>query len=95
MCGADSLKSAAKIVQNPLGLDSLDAYDLLLRVLPDVHTFTTQAPVLDAEKVQLGVVTHGYASHGALVEFRGQTAHTGPTPMDKRHNALLAAARLL
>lgn len=54
-----------------------------------------QGPVLDAEKVQVGVVTHGYASHGALVEFRGQTAHTGPTPMDKRHNALLAAARLL
>ena len=29
------------------------------------------------------------------VRFDGQTAHTGPTPMDLRHNALIAGARFL
>lgn len=54
-----------------------------------------QGPILDAERVQVGIVTHGYSSHGFLVEFHGETAHTGPWPMEKRRNALLAAARLL
>jgi N-carbamoyl-L-amino-acid hydrolase len=54
-----------------------------------------QGPILDAERVQVGVVTHGFHSHGLIVEFRGETAHTGPWPMEKRRNALVAAARLL
>ena len=54
-----------------------------------------QGPILDAEKVQVGIVTHAYRSHGFLVEFRGETAHTGPWPMERRRNALIAAARLL
>ncbi|RDI56364.1 Zn-dependent hydrolase [Microvirga subterranea] len=54
-----------------------------------------QGPILDAEKVQVGIVTHAYRSHGFLVEFHGETAHTGPWPMEKRRNALVAAARLL
>lgn len=54
-----------------------------------------QGPILDSEKVEVGIVTHGYHSHGYLVEFRGETAHTGPWPMERRRNALIAAARLL
>lgn len=54
-----------------------------------------QGPVLDAERREVGVVTGGYPSHGMRVTFRGQTAHTGPTPMDLRHNALIAGARWL
>ena len=54
-----------------------------------------QGPILDAEKRQAGVVTGGYPSHGMRVMFKGQTAHTGPTPMDLRHNALIAGARWL
>lgn len=52
-----------------------------------------QGPLLDAENKQVGIVTGGYPSHGMRVGFTGQTAHTGPTPMDLRHNALVAAAR--
>jgi N-carbamoyl-L-amino-acid hydrolase len=44
---------------------------------------------------QVGVVTHAYRSHGMLVEFAGETAHTGPWPMAKRRNALVAASRFL
>lgn len=65
---------------------SLDAYF-------ELHI--EQGPILDAEKTQVGIVTHAYRSHGFLVEFRGETAHTGPWPMERRRNALIAAARLL
>ena len=54
-----------------------------------------QGPILDAEGFQLGIVTAGYPSHGIRVSFAGETAHTGPTPMDLRHNALVAGARFL
>jgi N-carbamoyl-L-amino-acid hydrolase len=65
--------------------------------IPDAYfeLHIEQGLVLEAEKVQVGVVTHAYRSHGFLVEFRGETAHTGPWPMEKRRNALVAAARLL
>ena len=54
-----------------------------------------QGPVLDAEGAEMGVVTGGYPSHGMRVSFAGRTAHTGPTPMDERRNALAAGARWL
>lgn len=54
-----------------------------------------QGPILDRDGMQVGVVTGGYPSCGMLVEFRGETAHTGPWPMERRKNALVAGARLL
>jgi len=54
-----------------------------------------QGPILDREGMQVGVVTGGFSSTGMLVEFRGETAHTGPWPMERRRNALIAGARLL
>ena len=54
-----------------------------------------QGPILDIEGRQVGVVTGGYPSHGMRARFTGETAHTGPTPMDLRRNALMAAARWL
>ncbi|CAD7036477.1 Zn-dependent hydrolase [Pseudorhizobium endolithicum] len=54
-----------------------------------------QGPILDLEKRDVGVVTGGYPSYGMRVRFNGRTAHTGPTPMDLRHNALIAGARWL
>ncbi len=54
-----------------------------------------QGPILDAEDRQMGVVTGGYPVHGMRASFAGQTAHTGPTPMDLRRNALVAGARWL
>lgn len=54
-----------------------------------------QGPILDLEKRDVGVVTGGYPSYGMRVRFTGKTAHTGPTPMDLRRNALVAGARWL
>ncbi len=53
-----------------------------------------QGPVLEDLQLPLGVVlgTFGVERHG--LHFRGQAAHSGSTPMDKRRDALLAAARM-
>jgi hydantoinase/carbamoylase family amidase len=53
-----------------------------------------QGPVLEARDLPLGVVTGTYGTERWAVEFVGQSAHAGSTPMDQRHDSLLAAARL-
>ena len=69
----------------PVGGRELDSYF-------ELHI--EQGPLLDAKGVDVGVVTHGYTAHGFIVEVTGETAHTGPWPMDKRRNALVGAAML-
>ncbi len=54
-----------------------------------------QGPILDEKKILIGICTGAMYATGMLVEYRGETAHTGPWPMEKRRNALLAGARLL
>jgi N-carbamoyl-L-amino-acid hydrolase len=53
-----------------------------------------QGPVLERMGLPLGVVlgTKGVERHA--ITFFGQEAHSGSTPMDARHDALAAAARL-
>src|SRR5947208_515846 len=53
-----------------------------------------QGPVLESMDLPLGVVlgTFGVERHG--ITFRGQAAHAGSTPMDKRRDALAGAAKL-
>ena len=43
----------------------------------------------------MGIVTGGYAVRAMLIRIKGETAHTGPTPMEKRKNALVGAARMI
>ncbi|AWM87788.1 Zn-dependent hydrolase [Microvirga sp. 17 mud 1-3] len=82
----EELRRIGYLGEAPVGSRELDAYF-------ELHI--EQGPVLDAEKVQVGVVTHAYTSYGFLAEFKGETAHAGPCAMDLRRNALIAAARLL
>ena len=51
-----------------------------------------QGPILDREAVPVGIVVGGYAVRGMHVDVHGETAHAGPTPMDRRKNALIGAA---
>jgi N-carbamoyl-L-amino-acid hydrolase len=53
-----------------------------------------QGPILDREAVPVGIVVGGYAVRGMHVDVHGETAHAGPTPMDRRRNALVGAAML-
>ncbi|TVQ39523.1 MAG: hydantoinase/carbamoylase family amidase [Geminicoccaceae bacterium] len=53
-----------------------------------------QGPELDARGQKVGIVTGGYTALGMNLRFVGETAHTGPTPMDRRRDAAVAAAHL-
>ena len=53
-----------------------------------------QGPVLEASDLPLGVVLGTFGVERHQVTFRGQAAHAGSTPMDKRRDALAAAAKL-
>ena len=79
------LKRIGYLGAAPVGGRKLDSYF-------ELHI--EQGPELDARKVPVGVVTHGYTAHGFIIDVLGETAHTGPWPMDKRKNALVGAAML-
>jgi N-carbamoyl-L-amino-acid hydrolase len=53
-----------------------------------------QGPVLESLDLPLGVVLGTFGVERHLVTFRGQAAHAGSTPMDKRRDALAGAAKL-
>src|SRR6187402_2552237 len=53
-----------------------------------------QGPVLEALGLPLGVVLGTFGVERHQVTFRGQAAHAGSTPMDKRRDALAGAAKL-
>lgn len=69
----------------PVGGRALDSYF-------ELHI--EQGPELDARSIPVGVVTHGYSVHGFIVDIAGETAHTGPWPMELRKNALVGGAML-
>ena len=54
-----------------------------------------QGPILEAERVEIGVVTHGQGLWWLQVTLTGKEAHTGSTPMNMRVNAGLGMARII
>ena len=54
-----------------------------------------QGPILEAEGVDIGVVTHGQGQRWFDVKLTGFESHAGSTPMPRRRDALLGAARLV
>ncbi len=53
-----------------------------------------QGPVLESMKLPLGAVLGTFGVERHAIKFTGQAAHSGSTPMDKRRDALAAAAKL-
>ena len=53
-----------------------------------------QGPVLEAEDVEIGVVTSIVGLRGYRVRLRGQANHAGTTPMHLRRDAFAGAARI-
>ncbi|MBL4696458.1 MAG: Zn-dependent hydrolase [Rhizobiaceae bacterium] len=51
-----------------------------------------QGPILDQEGIDVGIVTGGFSSFGAQLRMKGEHAHSGPTPMKQRKDALVGAA---
>jgi beta-ureidopropionase / N-carbamoyl-L-amino-acid hydrolase len=69
----------------PVGGRAIDAYF-------ELHI--EQGPRLDAAGVPVGIVVGGFPTRGMRIEITGETAHVGPTAMDRRHNALVGAAHV-
>ena len=53
-----------------------------------------QGPVLEALDLPLGVVLGTFGVERHQITWKGQAAHAGSTPMDKRRDALAGAAKL-
>jgi len=53
-----------------------------------------QGPVLEKERIDIGVVTHGQGQKWLQVTLKGRESHTGTTPMPMRVNAGLGMARI-
>lgn len=70
----------------PVGGREIDAYF-------ELHI--EQGPLLERAGLELGIVTTGYYTRGLVVDVKGETAHSGPTPMDERKNALVGAAMMI
>ena len=96
MTGRDNDRLVDRLAE--LGWD-LDAATRTRIEHGQIHSFVElhieQGPVLEASRVDIGVVTSIVGLGGGKVEFQGQPDHAGTTPMTKRKDALLAAADFL
>jgi N-carbamoyl-L-amino-acid hydrolase len=54
-----------------------------------------QGPILEAEGKTIGVVTAAQGQRWYEITVTGQEAHAGPTPMRRRKDALVGAARMI
>ncbi len=64
-----------------------------------VHAFfelhIEQGPILEDESIDVGVVTHGQGQRWYEIRLTGFESHAGTTPMPRRKDALLGAARIV
>jgi len=64
-----------------------------------VHAFfelhIEQGPILEEAEIDIGVVTHANGQRWYEINLEGVESHAGPTPMDRRKDALLGAARII
>jgi N-carbamoyl-L-amino-acid hydrolase len=64
-----------------------------------VHAFfelhIEQGPILEEEEIDIGIVTVANGQKWYELSITGVESHAGPTPMDRRKDALLGAARII
>lgn len=65
----------------------------------EIHSYfeahIEQGPILEAENKTIGIVTGAQGQRWYEIKLTGVESHAGPTPMDRRKDALLGAARLI
>jgi N-carbamoyl-L-amino-acid hydrolase len=92
---ADGVALPDAIARFGVDLDAaLEARSELERVAAYLELHIEQGPVLESLDLPLGVVLGTFGVERHQVTFRGQAAHAGSTPMDKRRDALAGAAKL-
>ncbi len=83
------------LAEHGVDLDrALDARSRLANVAAYLELHIEQGPVLESLDLPLGVVLGTFGVQRHLITWRGQAAHAGSTPMDKRRDALAGAAKL-
>jgi N-carbamoyl-L-amino-acid hydrolase len=92
---ADGIALPDALREHEVELDSaLDASSELESAVAYLELHIEQGPVLESLDLPLGVVLGTFGVERHQVTFRGQAAHAGSTPMEKRRDALAGAARL-
>ena len=79
----DELKRIGFVGTEPVGSHPAHAYF-------ELHI--EQGPILEDEKIDVGVVTHGQGQRWYEIRLTGFESHAGTTPMPRRKDALLGAA---
>jgi N-carbamoyl-L-amino-acid hydrolase len=92
---AEGISLPDAIARFDVDLDrALDARSELENAGAYLELHIEQGPVLEAMDLPLGVVLGTFGVERHQVTFRGQAAHAGSTPMDKRRDALAGASKL-
>jgi len=73
---------------------ALEAGSQLSNAAAYLELHIEQGPVLESLDLPLGVVLGTFGVERHQITWKGQAAHAGSTPMDKRRDALAAAAKL-
>ncbi|HEY3207176.1 MAG TPA: Zn-dependent hydrolase [Gaiellaceae bacterium] len=92
---ADGVALPDAVARFDVDLDrALDARSELENAGAYLELHIEQGPVLESLDLPLGVVLGTFGVERHQVTFKGQAAHAGSTPMDKRRDALAGAAKL-
>jgi N-carbamoyl-L-amino-acid hydrolase len=92
---ADGMGLPDALAEHGVDLDrALEARRQLESAAAYLELHIEQGPVLESMELPLGVVLGTFGVERHQVTFRGQAAHAGSTPMDKRRDALAGAAKL-
>jgi N-carbamoyl-L-amino-acid hydrolase len=73
---------------------ALDSRKQLESAVAYLELHIEQGPVLESMDLPLGVVLGTFGVERHQITWKGQAAHAGSTPMDKRRDALAGAAKL-
>jgi beta-ureidopropionase / N-carbamoyl-L-amino-acid hydrolase len=91
----DGVSLPDALAEHSVDLDrALEARSQLENAAAYLELHIEQGPVLESMDLPLGVVLGTYGVERSRFTWRGQAAHAGSTPMDKRRDALAGAAKL-
>jgi N-carbamoyl-L-amino-acid hydrolase len=91
----NGIKLPDALAQQGVDLDrAKEASKQLANAAAYLELHIEQGPVLESLDLPLGVVLGTFGVERHRITWRGQAAHAGSTPMDKRRDALAGAAKL-
>ena len=92
---ADGIRLEDALREHGVDLDrALDAHRQLESAAAYLELHIEQGPVLESLDLPAGAVLGTFGVERWQITWRGQAAHAGSTPMDKRRDALAGAAKL-